>query len=233
MDAGSGHRNQPPVRAPADHATGGCGRPNRGQVHDGESGRWAGGGGTLIRHAAADAIRALAVAVVEAPFEAALMPRSGGPHRAAAVEPSAPRRAVGLAAVTRRADGKQAAAVSAGLLAQRDVHGVGARGATSDWTTRANRGTTAPTGSLCRSSGRSRGSGGQTPGPHPTSESTAYATRTSRRSPHQLGGCGRRQRPQPSSSSASRPPRTRQRRKCADRRRELIGSSCWLTALPA
>ena len=76
------------------------------------------------------------------------MPGSGGPHRAAAAERPARRRAVGMAAITRRADGKQAAAVSAGLLAERQVHGVGARGAISDWTTRSNRGTTAPTGSV-------------------------------------------------------------------------------------
>ena len=40
----------------------------------------------------------------------------------------------------------------------------------SDWTAGPNRGTTTATGSVCRSSGRSRGSGFY-PGPHPTSES--------------------------------------------------------------
>ena len=190
MDAGFRHRNQPPARPPADHATGGRGRPNRGEVRDGQSARWPGEGGTLIRHAAADPVGALAVAVVEAPFEAALMPGSGGPHRAAAAESSAPRRAVGLAAVTRRADGERAAAVSADLLAERDVHGVGARGAVSDWTTRSNRGTTAPTGSFCRSSGRSRGSGGHTgPSPHVSARCLRYLTEPP---PASAGGCGRR-----------------------------------------
>ena len=79
-------------------------------------------------------------------------------------------RAVGMPAVTRGADGEQAVAVSAGLLAERLVHGVRARGASSDWTASTNRGTTAPTGSVCRSSGRSRGSGG-TRALTPTSES--------------------------------------------------------------
>ena len=90
----------------------------------------------------------------------ALVSSPGSLHRPATGGRPAARRAVGVAAVTRRADRKQVAAVSAGLLAERDVHGVGARGASSDWTTRSNRGTTAPTGSLCRSAGRSRGSGG-------------------------------------------------------------------------
>ena len=51
-------------------------------------------GGTLIRHAAADAVGALAVAVVEATFQAPLMPSPGGPHRAAPAEHPARRRAV-------------------------------------------------------------------------------------------------------------------------------------------
>ncbi len=45
MDAGFPPRDQPPARPPADHAAGGRGRPNRGEINDGESGRWPGGGG--------------------------------------------------------------------------------------------------------------------------------------------------------------------------------------------
>ena len=52
------------------------------------------------------------------------------------------------------------AALTAGSLSEGLVHGVGARGAISDWTTNLNRGTTAGTGSVCRSSRRSRGPGG-------------------------------------------------------------------------
>ncbi len=48
---------------------------------------------------------------------------------------------------------------SGGLLAERLVHGVGVRVATSDWMTSPNRGTTGATGSVCRRSRRSRGSG--------------------------------------------------------------------------
>ena len=84
----------------------------------------------------------------------------GSPQQPPTTGSAAARRAVGMPAVTRGADGEQAVAVSAGLLAERLVHGVGARGASSDWTASTNRGTTAPTGSVCRSSGRSRGSGG-------------------------------------------------------------------------
>ncbi len=244
MDAGFPPRDQPPARPPADHAAGGRGRPNRGEINGGESGRWPGGGGTLIRHAAADAVGALAVAVVEATFQAPLMPSPGGPHRAAPAEHPARRRAVSMAAITRRADGKQATATSAGLLAERDVHGVGARGAISDWTTRSNRGTIAPTGSLCRSSGRSRGSGGHTgPSPHVSARCLRYPNESL---PASSGGCGRRhacgrkqprpqefakprrrgfaQRPQPSSSSSSRRRRTRQPARCTDTRPELISS---------
>ncbi len=149
-----------------------------------------------------------------------------------------------MAAITRRADDKQATATSAGLLAERDVHGVGARGAISDWTTRSNRGTTAPTGSLCRSSGRSRGSGGHTgPSPHVSARCLRYPNESL---PASSGGCGRRhacgrkqprpqefakprrrgfaQRPQPSSSSSSRRRRTRQPARCTDTRPELISS---------
>jgi len=97
--------------------------------------------------------------MVETALGTLLMADPGSPHRPATTGRPAARCAVGMAAITRGADGEQAAAVSAGLLAKRLVHGVGARGASSDWTTSRNRGTTAPTGSVCRSSGRSRGSG--------------------------------------------------------------------------
>ena len=224
MDAGFPPRDQPPARPPADHAAGGRGRPNRGEINDGESGRWPGGGGTLIRHAAADAVGALAVAVVEATFQAPLMPSPGGPHRAAPAEHPVRRRAVSMAAITRRADGKQATATSAGLLAERDVRTASerVRGDRSvDWTTgRSNRGTTAPTGSVdalsqsSYSGGHegSNGNGGHT-GPALTPRfsdrccrSSRLATRTSRwpvdRAPsrHRSGrrhSCGRKQpRPQ-------------------------------------
>ena len=75
--------------------------------------------------------------------------------------------ASGMTAVTRRADGEGTAALTAGSLSEGLVHGVGARGAISDWTTDPNRVTTARTGSVCRSSGRSRGSGWGTTGPSP------------------------------------------------------------------
>ena len=100
----------------------------------------------------------------------------GGPNGPAPSGRPARRRAVGMTAVTRRADGEGTAALTAGSLSEGLVHGVGARGAISDWTTDLNRGTTAATGSVCRSSGRSRGSGWGTTGPSPA----LYATRTQR-----------------------------------------------------
>ena len=121
----------------------------------------------MIRHAAAGAVGALTVAVVETSFRTALMTGVGGPNGPAPSGRPARRRAVGMTAVTRRADGEGTAALTAGSLSEGLVHGVGARGAISDWTTDLNRGTTAATGSVCRSSGRSRGSGWGTTGPSP------------------------------------------------------------------
>ena len=115
----------------------------------------------MIRHAATSAVGALTVAMVKTPFGTALMAGPGGSNRLATTGRPARRRAVGVAAVTRRADGEGTAAVTTGSLSEGLVHGVGARGAVSDWTTNLNRGTTAGTGSVCRSSGRSRGPGGQ------------------------------------------------------------------------
>ena len=67
------------------------------------------------------------VPVIEAPFRTALMAGLGGLHRAAAGQGPAPRRAVGMAAVARRTDRKEAVAPAAGLLTEGLVHGVGAR----------------------------------------------------------------------------------------------------------
>ena len=178
----------------------------------------------MIRHAAAGAVGALPVAMVETPFRAALMAGPGSSNRPATTGRPARRRAVGVAAVTRRADGEGTAAVTTGSLSEGLVHGVGARGAVSDWTTSVNRGTTAAIGSICRSSRRSRGSRWAAPGPHPTSESAP--TLPERRAGRQRRGRGRRrspraknapsgslenreergfpQRPQPRSSSSSR-----------------------------
>ena len=100
------------------------------------------------------------IPVIEAPFRTALMAGLGGLHRAAAGQGPAVRRAVGVATVARRTDREEAVTPAAGLLAEGLVHGVGARGATSDWTASPNRDTTGATGSVCRSSRRSRGSGG-------------------------------------------------------------------------
>ena len=145
----------------ADHAAR-CRRPrNRCRVRVGESQRWSRPGDSVIRHAAPGAVRALAVAVVEAAFGAALVAGPGGAHRPQAAGHAAGLRAVGVAAVAGCADGERLAAHAAGSPAERVVHGVGARRAGSDWTTGRNRVTTAPTGRLCRSAGRSRGSGGQ------------------------------------------------------------------------
>ena len=158
-------RGQPPARPAADHAPRGCG--HRGGVRDGKSVRWSGCGGSVIRHAATHAVGALPVAMVETSFRTALMAGLGSVNRPATSCRPTRWRAVGMAAVARHADGEGAAALTTGSLAEGLVQGVGARGAISDWTTSLNRGTTAGTGLVCRSSGRSRGSGWGTTGPSP------------------------------------------------------------------
>ena len=155
------NRDLTPAHPTADHAVRGCRSGNTAGVRVRECAGRARPGGSVIRHAAAPcAVRALAVAVVETPFEAALMPRPGCADRAPPAGGPAGRRAVSMAPVTRCADGEGLAALAAGSLAEGMVHGVGARGARSDWTTSRSRGTKEPTVSVCRSSGRSRGSGG-------------------------------------------------------------------------
>ena len=79
--------------------------------------------------------------------------------------------------------------MATGALAERVVHGVGARRAGPDWTARRIRGTTAGTGSVCRSSRRSRGSRmalrALTPHLSPP------RTLPERAAPRQRRGCGR------------------------------------------
>ena len=148
------------MRPAADHAARGSRPPGRRRARVRESHRWPGPGGSVIRHAAPRTVRTLAVAVVETAFEALLMARPGGADRPPPAGDPAGRRAVSMAPVTRCADSEGLAALAAGSLAERMVHDVGARGARSDWTTSRSRGTKRPTVSVCRSSGRSRGSGG-------------------------------------------------------------------------
>ena len=163
VDAGPPHQDQPPAHPAADQTARRIGGRRRGGVRGVESGVPGDGGGRVIPHAAPGAIGALMVSVIEAPFPTALMAGLGGLHRAPAGQGPATHRAVGVATVARRTDREEAVAPAAGLLAEGAeglVHGVGVRAATSDWTVSPNRGTTEATGSVCRSSRRSRGSGG-------------------------------------------------------------------------
>ena len=87
------------------------------------------------------------------------MPVAGGRDRALARGGATHQRAVRVAAIAGDADRKQAMTATAGFLAERDVHGVGAAGR-SAWTSRPNRGTRETTASACWSPRASRGSGG-------------------------------------------------------------------------
>ena len=159
VDAGPPCRDQPPARPATDHTTGRIGRGRR-NVKDVESGVPEDGGGRLIPHALPGAVGPLMVAVIEASFRTALMAGFGTLHRAPAGLGPAACRAVGVATVARRTDRKEAVAPAAGLLAKGLVHGVGGPGRPPTGRRNPNRGTTRPTGSVCRRARRSRGSGG-------------------------------------------------------------------------
>src|SRR5712691_236938 len=130
--------------------------------------------GSLIPHAGA--IRALVIAMIEAAFRAAPMPAPRGADRSMAGGRATRRRAIRMAAITRRADREEAVAAPADFLAKRRVH-VGAA-AHSNWTRTRNRGTTDSDRS--RSVGASRRSPrvwrGKAPGPH-LAVPSAYAAR--------------------------------------------------------
>ena len=123
-----------------------------------------GAAGSLIPHAGA--VRALVIAMIEAAFGTAPMALAGGADRGLARRRATRRRAIGVAAITRRADRKEAIAASTDFLAKRRVHDVGAA-ARFDWTRRSNRGTRETTGSVRRSiEAVTEGLEGQAPGPH-------------------------------------------------------------------
>ena len=90
------------------------------------------------------------IAMIEAAFGTAPMAPARGADRGVAGGRATRRRAIRVAAITRRADREEAVAPPAGFLAKRRVHDVGAA-ARSDWTRRANRGTRETTGSVRRS----------------------------------------------------------------------------------
>jgi hypothetical protein len=100
-----------------------------------------GAAGSLIPHAGP--VGALMVAMIEPAFHALTMAPAGGAGRDLPRGAAAGGRAVGVAAITGRADGKQPVAPSADLLAKRRVHAVGAA-ARADWTRLENRGTNRP-----------------------------------------------------------------------------------------
>jgi len=90
------------------------------------------------------------IAMIEAALGTALMALAGGPHGGLARRRATPRRAIGVAAITRHADRKDAIAPSTDFLAKRPIHDVEAA-ARFDWTRRSNRGTRETTGSVRRS----------------------------------------------------------------------------------
>jgi hypothetical protein len=90
------------------------------------------------------------IAMIEAALGTALMALSGGTHGGLARRRATHRRAIGVAAITRHADRKDAIAAATHFLAKRPIHDVEAA-ARFDWTRRSNRGTRETTGSVRRS----------------------------------------------------------------------------------
>ena len=143
-------------------------------------------------------------------------------HRPPATERPAGWRAVGVAAVAGRADREENAAMATAALAERVVHGVGARRAGPDWTARRIRGTTAGTGSVCRSSRRSRGSrmALRTLTPHLSPPRTL----PERAAHRQRRGCGRcRSR----GRKRARPPELAKPRRRGFAQRPQLHCCCW------
>jgi hypothetical protein len=147
------NRAHPARRFPAtDHAAQrarrGRGRHRiRRRVHR-QCGEGGGALGSLIPHASA--VRALVIAMIESAFRAPAMPLPRRAEGRVTCRAAARWRAIGVTAITRRADGEGAIAASADFLAKRRVHDVEAA-ARFDWTRRTNRGTRETTGSVRRS----------------------------------------------------------------------------------
>ena len=112
--------------------------------------------------------------------------------------------------------------MATGALAERVVHGVGARRAGPDWTARRIRGTTAGTGSVCRSSRRSRGS--RKPLRALTPRLSPPGTLPERAAPRQRRGCGRcRSR----GRKRARPPELAKPRRRGFAQRPQLHCCCW------
>jgi hypothetical protein len=150
---------EPRASAATDHTSRrprtGAGRPGLRRRVRGQCGGRPPATGSLIPHAGP--MGPLMVAMIEAAFGARAVPRLRVPD--APAPPSLPARvgAIRMAAITGRANGKQAVTVPANLLTKRCIHGVGARG--SDWTHAPIRETTGSDWHGRRSPGRSRGAG--------------------------------------------------------------------------
>ena len=130
----------------------------------GQCGERHGALGSLIPHAGA--VRPLVIAMIKAALRAPPMALARGADRRTACRRATPRRAIGVTAITGRADREETVAAAAHLLAKRRVHDVGAA-ARFDWTRVANRGTRETTGSVRRSiEAVTEGLEGSAPGPH-------------------------------------------------------------------
>jgi hypothetical protein len=122
------------------------------------------GRGSLIHHAATRAVAPLVVAMVEAPFDALLMPTPRRAHRGVTRGLATRGRAVHVAAITAAANRKELTAAGTRTKAKRVVHGAARR--CCHWTPVPIRGTKKATVLVPWSPRRSRGPGVPALGPH-------------------------------------------------------------------
>lgn len=121
------------------------------------------------------------IAMIEATLRTVSVSATGGRDGAAAAGGATPARAVRVAPIAGDTDREDAMTATAGFLAERNVHGVGAA-VRSDWTYSPNRGTTDRTASARRSPRQSPRVRRISPGPHPQlaqpTRSRVHATAT-------------------------------------------------------
>lgn len=134
----------------------------------------------MIRHAPPCAVASLMIPMIQPPFTTRLVTRLGGGHTAVSTGGSAPGRAIRVTAIAGGADRKQAAAVPAGFLTKRRVHGAAADDRRCHWTPVPFRGTNRAAALVAWSTRWSRGPGGSVRVPTSFTVASAYLSRSPR-----------------------------------------------------
>jgi hypothetical protein len=183
----------------------GCRWSARGRRGDRQCGRGGERRGRVIRHATTRPIRALAIAVIQAGFQALLVSPSRRAHRRPTGRLATRRRAVHVAAITAAADRKRLSATGTGTKAKRVVHGAASR--CCHWTPVPIRDTKKATVLVPWSPRRSRGPGVPALGPHLVAAFQPTSTAGRPPTPHRSSIARDRSRSTGGASASSRPRR--------------------------